>query len=153
MASIKHTAILSIEPLTVWHVLRQFGAISTWHPEVHLCVIAGGEETGDGGSVRTLYLINGEVIRERLHAIDNDEMTVSYGLTGPTMLVSSFSASLSLSRTGQGAQTLLEWAAHVVCDDDGLEARYESQIGEFVLSAIDGLAEHLGVSVRLDVEL
>lgn len=153
MASINHSAILSTEPLAVWHLLRQFGAISTWHPEVRLCIIAGGEDTGDGGSVRTLYLVNGEVLRERLHSIDNDEMTLSYVLTGPNVLVSSFSASLSVSSAEQGTQTLLEWSAHVVSDDEGLEARYESQVGEFVLSAMDGLAEHLGVSIRLDVEL
>ncbi|MGY4489875.1 hypothetical protein ACVW0A_000131 [Pseudomonas sp. TE3610] len=80
-------------------------------------------------------------------------MTLSYGLTGPNMLVSSFSASLRVSWAEQGSQTLLEWNAHVVSDDEGLEAPYESQVGEFVLSAMDGLAEHLGVSIRLDVEL
>lgn len=153
MALIKHSAILSTEPLMVWHLLRQFGAISTWHPQVRLCVIAGGEDTGDGGSVRTLYLVNGEVLRERLHSIDNNEMTMSYGLTGPNMLVSTFNASLSVSKAERSSQTLLEWSAHVVSGDEGLEALYESQVGEFVLSAMDGLAEHLGVGIRLDVEL
>lgn len=97
--------------------------------------------------------MSGQVLHERLMSIDNNEMTMTYGLTGPDMSVDKFTASLSVSRSGLGALSLLEWVAYVVACDDGLEARYESQVGEFVLNAMDGLAEHLGVSVRLDVEI
>lgn len=153
MAHINHSAMLSADPFDVWHLLRQFGAISTWHPEVRLCAIAGGEDTGNGGLVRTLYLVSGEVFHERLVAIDNDQMTMTYGLTGPNMSVEKFTASLSVSRSGSAASSLVEWSAQVEASDEGLEARYESLVGEFVLNAMDGLAKHLGVGVLLDVEM
>ena len=153
MVSTNHTAVIGCEPRTVWHLLRQFGAIHNWHPEVAQCVIATGEATGTGGSIRTLHLVSGEVISERLCAIDNRQMTMTYELTGSDIAAGDFVASLRVSHVGPGLQTLLEWTAHITTADKRAQSRSESLIGEFILSDMDGLAEHLGASIRLDIEI
>lgn len=149
MGTVNHTAIISADPTAVWHLLRQFGVIDTWHPQISSCVIEGGKVSGDGGSVRTLHLANGEVVHERLLAIDNDLMTMTYGLEDPEIPLENFCATLGISAGSDAQQSIFEWRARFEASDARMSARYESLIGEFILTGLDGLAGHLGVDVEI----
>lgn len=148
MSSINFAAIIGAEPYEIWHQLRQFGAIDKWHPDVRDCVIQGGKVSGDGGSVRTLNLHNGEVVHERLLAIDNNKMAMSYGLSSPRLLVENFSAHLQISPAADGMNSAVTWKARFDVGDQKAMANYESAIGEFILNGIQGLADHLGATVQ-----
>jgi uncharacterized protein YndB with AHSA1/START domain len=150
MISINHTAILDAEPEAVWHLLRQFGAIDSWHAHITSCVIQGGKVSGDGGSIRTLHMADGEVLHERLLSIDNNEMTMTYGLCDSGVPLESYAATLSVSIAEDGHRTLFTWQASFEAGNDSTVARYECLIGEFILTGLDGLAEHFGVGVELD---
>lgn len=149
MSSITFAAVIGAEPFEVWHQLRQFGAIDKWHTDVRDCVIQGGMVSGDGGSVRILNLHNGEVVHERLLAIDNDKMTMSYGLSSPRLLVEDFSADLQISPAADGMNSAVIWRARFEACDQKAMANYESAIGEFILNGIQGLADLLGATVQL----
>ena len=149
MATINHTAVISAEPTAVWHLLRQFGVIDTWHPQITTCVIEGGKVSGDGGSIRTLHLLNGEVVHERLLAIDNDQMTMTYGLSDSSLPFKNFRATVGISALSDGAQSAFRWKACFDAGDNAVSAKYESLIGEFILEGLDGLADHLGATVEL----
>jgi hypothetical protein len=150
MISINHTAILDAEPEAVWHLLRQFGAIDSWHAQITSCVIEGGKVSGDGGSIRTLHMADGAVLQERLLSIDNNEMTMTYGLCDSGVPLESYSATLSVIAAQDGHRTLFTWQASFEAGNDSTAARYESLIGEFILTGLDGLAEHLEIGVELD---
>jgi len=150
MTLINHIAILDAEPEMVWHLLRQFGSIDSWHAQITSCVIEGGNVSGDGGSIRTLHMAEGEVLHERLLSIDNNEMTMTYGLCDSGVALESYSATLSVRPAEDGHRTLFTWQASFEAEDDSTAARYESLIGEFILAGLDGLGEHLGVGVDLD---
>jgi hypothetical protein len=149
MATITHTAVINAEPLAVWHLLRQFGVIDTWHPQIATCKIEGGKVSGDGGSLRTLELLDGQVIQERLLAIDNNQMTLTYGLDGTELPLDNFRATLGIRPAADGEHSLFEWRARFEAGDEALMAEYETRIGDFIRDGLDGLGERLGAQVEL----
>lgn len=150
VTTIIHTALISAEPEAVWHLLRQFGVIDIWHPQIDSCVIEGGKYSGDGGSVRTLHLLGSEVVHERLLSIDNDQMTMTYGLSDSGIPLDDFSATVGVSLADDGVHSAVKWTACFEASDADIAARYESLIGEFILDGLDGLADHLGAAMALD---
>jgi carbon monoxide dehydrogenase subunit G len=150
VTTINHTALISVDPEAVWHLLRQFGVIDAWHPQIDSCVIEGGKYSGDGGSIRTLHLLGSKVVHERLLAIDNDRMTMTYGLTDPGIPLDHFCATVGVTPAGDGVQSTVNWTARFEARDATVAAEYESLIGEFILNGLDGLADHLGAPMELE---
>lgn len=147
MATIQHAVVIDAEPGAVWHLLRQFGVIDTWHPQISQCVIEGGKVSGDGGSVRTLQLVNGKAIHERLLSIDNEQMTLTYGLSGAELPLQAFSATVGVRPVDDGRRSEFQWQASFEGVDAAAAAEYETLIDQYILNGMDGLAEHLGSAV------
>lgn len=152
VVSLNHRAIIEAPTHTIWHLLRQFGAISTWHPDVGHCVIAGGDTSGDGGAVRTLFLHPGDVIHERLLSIDNHEMSMIYGLRGSDVPITDFEACLRVTSEKADTRAIVEWSTRFDSADKIAEARYRAFLQRFVLNGLEGLGAHLGVSMRVDAK-
>jgi len=146
MSSITHTVLIDAAPLSVWHLLRQFGLVDTWHPQITSCVIEDGKASDDGGSIRTLRLASGDLIHERLLSIDNDQMTMTYGLTGTDIPLDDYASTLSVKPTANGEQSTLQWGASFTSADEQVTTQYESLIDEFILAGLSGMAQRLGAS-------
>ena len=148
MTTIQHAALIDAEPGAVWHLLRQFGVIDTWHPQISECVIEGGKVSGDGGSIRTLNMVSGEVIHERLLAIDNERMTLTYGLSDAALPLEDFSATVGVRAVDDGRRSEFQWQASFEGIDEAAATKYRSLLDQYILEGIDGLAQHLGSAAR-----
>lgn len=149
MGSINHTAIITTEPIAVWHVLRRFGSIEAWHPGVTRSVIQDGEVSGDGGSVRTLNHTSGEVTQERLLAINNDSMTMTYGLVGSDRPLGNVMATVEIHAMPYSSYSLLHWTVDFDTADERVATTCESEIGEYLLNGLIGLAQHLEAELKV----
>ena len=148
MSAITHTVLLDAAPVSVWHLLRQFGLADTWHPQITSCVIEDGDASDDGGSIRTLRLASGDLIHERLLSIDNDQMTMTYGLTGTEIPLDDYAATLSVKPAANGEQTTLQWGVSFHAADEDVARHYEALIGEFILDGLSGMAGSLGAAMK-----
>lgn len=148
MGSINHTAIISTEPHAVWHVLRRFGSVDEWHLEVTRSVIQDGGVSGDGGSVRTLSHSGGEVTQERLLAINNDSMTMTYGIVGSDISLGNVMATVEIHAMPYSSYSLLNWTFDLDATDKHVIAKCESEMSKYVLSGLMGLAQHLEAEIE-----
>jgi hypothetical protein len=91
---------LSAPPDQVWAVIGQFGAV--WHP-----LVAKVQLTGEGiGRLRTMDLVDGKQMVERLETIDNAKRLYSYGLISGIGAVD-YTGRLEVKPSGGGS--LVEW--------------------------------------------
>lgn len=94
----------------VWAIIRDFCAISTWHPAIVKCEGSGGNEPG-ATRVLTLGEENGPTITEELMAWDDAGMTYKYKITDvdvKVLPVTTYSAFLSV-KDGDGGTSTVEW--------------------------------------------
>ncbi|WP_455922666.1 SRPBCC family protein [Pseudomonas putida] len=151
MASIHHRATLSVEPEAVWHLLNQFYATNMWHDRIAVSSMERSNQSSRKESSRTLQLAEGEVIQERLLFIDAGRMTMTYGLSDSEGAFKEYASTVSVKPVQDGHQAQLEWQASFTTNDDSVDARYESLLGEFILEGLDGVAEHLGVEGEIEL--
>lgn len=92
----------------VWELFSDFGGVARLYPREGLPPlppITGVEVTGDGlGSVRTVHMLEGDPVRERLTRCDRDSLVIEYEALSLPIGVASFSARIQLRRAaGDGA--------------------------------------------------
>lgn len=97
--TVKRSAHLPIDAASLWRRIGGFGRLDAWHPVVASCVVdeAGGE------TVRTLTTGDGAVLRERLIAASDADMTYSYAILESPLPVADYSATLSVAPAGSGS--------------------------------------------------
>ena len=91
------------------------------------------------------------MIQERLLFIDAGRMTMTYGLSDSEGAFKEYASTVSVKPVQDGHQAQLEWQASFTTNDDSVDARYESLLGEFILEGLDGVAEHLGVESEIEL--
>lgn len=78
------SAVIPASVEQVWASLRDFDGLPVWHPGIASSEIEDGRRAGEVGCVRRLVTGDGDVIRERLMALDDVERSVEYEiLAGP----------------------------------------------------------------------
>ena len=71
-------AIIDAPPELIWKVLRDFTAVAQWHPAVEDCIIEGGGPADRVGAVRAIHLRDGALLRQRVTALSDKDMSYSY---------------------------------------------------------------------------
>lgn len=105
---------------TVWARIGDFGTIHEWHPAVVSCSVEGNHI----GSVRTLTLGDGAVIKERLDTHADAAMSFKYSLVDHPLPVDDYHAEVRAVDNGDGTSTM-HWTssfeATVVSDEEAKE--------------------------------
>jgi len=92
-----------------WDRVGGWATVHEWHP-----VIAKTETEGDGvGSLRTLTLGDGAVLKERLDAQDAAGMSYEYSFVEHPLPVDNYHGKISVADNGDGTSTL-RWEANFV---------------------------------------
>jgi hypothetical protein len=125
------STVIAAPVAEVWRVIRDFNALPDWTPFVRDSRIEGGIRGDQVGCIRNFTLRDGGVIRERLLALSDYEMSCSYAILESPMAVSDYIATLGLTPITETSQTFAFWQADFDCSPDR-EAALAAQIGQGV---------------------
>src|SRR3984885_10136644 len=95
---------------TVWHAVRDFNALNTWHPAVATDEIVEGTNN-KAGAVRLLTLKGGGTIKEKLLAFDAAGRSFKYAILEGVLPVSDYTSTFSVKSAGKN-QSSVTWTGH-----------------------------------------
>jgi hypothetical protein len=107
MAKVSSSTELPVPAKSVWDVIGNFNAMPDWHPAVQKSEV----KKEDGTTVRTLSLMGGGTIEEKLEQIDDKERLYSYSILSGPLPVSNYTATLRVRDSGDGKSCTVEWAS------------------------------------------
>jgi Polyketide cyclase / dehydrase and lipid transport len=104
---VTETVTINAAPAAVWAMVRDFGAMNTWHPAVEAVSAPDGNKVG---SRRTLTLKGGGKVVEDLETWNEAEKSFSYRMkeAGP-IPVTNYSSTLTVKAGSAANTTLVEW--------------------------------------------
>jgi hypothetical protein len=96
---------VAAKPDMIWQAIGSFGGIADWHP-----MVERAETTGKGeGSVRTLHLVGGGKLVEKLEQSNAGERRYSYTIVEGPLPVQGYSSEVHVVDNGDGTSTV-EWS-------------------------------------------
>jgi hypothetical protein len=131
---VQTTSIIDASVDRVWAAIRDFNGLPAWHPVIARSEIEDGKAPEQVGCVRAMRTHDGELIRERLLALDDLRHSFSYSILESGMGVRGYIASVTLHPLTQGGRTFGEWTAEFDCDEDRAEELHRF-IGQDVFAA------------------
>ena len=105
MSKISMSTKVGVSAEKVWELIGGFGALADWHPAVAKSEL----EEEDGATMRTLHLVGGGIIRERLERSDDEARTYTYSIVESPLPVANYSATIRVS--GEGDDCTVEWSS------------------------------------------
>lgn len=111
MTSICYNAIVDADSAHTWSVIKRFGGISRWHPAIQESVIESGGPDGLVGCVRRLTLEGGALLRERLLAIDDSDLSFTYCFEEAPLPVDNYVMTVKLVPLTDQPSTVIQWNA------------------------------------------
>lgn len=144
MASVEFCGLIETAAEPVWAVLRQFGRIEDWHPGIARSHIEGAQAGSLPGSVRHLQLLEGGVIRERLLALDDLEMQLSYRFEEAPLPLRDYVATVQVLALSGQPRAVVRWKARFDAETQAAGEHYQTVIRDLIVSGHDSLAAFLG---------
>lgn len=129
-----HVYVSSVIPAPaaeVWRIIRDFNALPDWTPFVADSRIESAMASDQIGCIRNFRLKGGGVIREKLLALSDYDLSCTYAILESPMGVTDYIATLSLTPVTETNATFAEWTADFLCPPDR-EAALVTQIGQGV---------------------
>ncbi len=108
MPQVTMSTKLAANPDELWKLLGGFAKIADWHPAVERAELQG--EEGRKGTIRTLHLVGGGEIVERLEEISPNERVYRYSIQQGPLPVGSYDAEIRVKDNGDGTSTV-EWSS------------------------------------------
>ena len=111
MAEVYVSSVISAPAAAVWRVVRDFNGLPAWTPFVAESRIEQSMAADQVGCIRNFRLKDGGVIRERLLALSDYDMTCTYSILESPMGVENYIATLALAPVTDGNATFASWKA------------------------------------------
>ena len=105
MAKVNMTTQLGVPAQAVWSVIGGFNALPDWHPAIEKSEL---DEEG-GAKIRTLSLVGGGTIVERLEQVDDSERAYTYSILSGPIPVADYVATIRVREARQGCT--IEWSS------------------------------------------
>lgn len=97
---VKREVEVDAAPATVWKMIGNFNHLDVWHPALTASTVQGPDSKV--GSVRTLVLVDGAKITEKLTARSDSKMSYSYTILSGPLPVQKYESTLSVTAAGPG---------------------------------------------------
>ncbi len=110
MAKVDMKVGLNVSSDAVWKLIGGFNALPDWHPAVEK------SELAEEGNMRSLSLVGGGTIVEKLIKIDDQERVYSYSIVDSQLPVANYVATISVKDDGDGNSTV-EWSSEFEAED------------------------------------
>jgi hypothetical protein len=105
MSKVKMATELPVAAQRVWELIGGFNALPDWHPAVAKSKV---EKSGDD-VIRTLSLVGGGTIVEKLETISDAERAYSYSIQDSPLPVADYMATIDVKEDDSGHCTV-EWS-------------------------------------------
>ena len=106
MPKVSSTTELPVPAQAVWSVIGNFNGLPDWHPAVQK-----SESKSDGGTtLRTVTLMGGGTIEEKLEEIDEHERLYTYSILSSPLPVANYTATLRV-REAESGGCMVEWSS------------------------------------------
>ena len=103
MAKVDMQTELNVAADQVWALIGGFNTLPDWHPSVEK------SELQEEGSVRTISLVGGGSITEKLEKIDEKERMYSYSIVEGSLPVSNYTSIIRVQEKDDG-KTVVSWS-------------------------------------------
>lgn len=97
--TVTESVVIDIAPDEIWSTVRDFDALSLWHPAVEGSDITAGENNKPGAE-RHITLASGGTLDERLIAWDDQNMRYSYEMLDGALPVKNYRATIAVLPDG-----------------------------------------------------
>jgi mxaD protein len=108
--TVSKTVSIDAPAAKIWHTVRDFNALNTWHPAVATDEIVEGKNNAVG-AVRLLTLKGGGTIKEKLLAFDPAGRSFKYAILEGVLPVSDYTSSLTVKSAGKNKSSVT-WSGH-----------------------------------------
>ena len=144
MARVYTSTVINASADKVWERVRDFNALSRWHPLISDSRIEDGLPSDKVGCIRNFNLQNGENIREQLLGLSDYDLYCTYSILESPMPLSDYIATLRLTPITDGERCFAEWTAEFSCEPSE-EEQLVNGIGTDVFQGgFDALKRHFG---------
>ena len=116
MARVYVSSIVGAPVGAVWERIRNFDALSVWHPLIRESRIENADASDRVGCVRALTLQDGSTVREQLLGLSDFDLFCTYSILESSMGVENYVATLRLTPVTEGDRSFIEWSAEFDCD-------------------------------------
>lgn len=143
MPSVHYNALIDSGANQVWKLLKQFGGISQWHPAISESSIEDSQPDGVVGCIRRLTLENGAMLRERLLAVDDSQLSFSYRFEEAPLPVDDYVMTVKLIPICGQEQALIQWSARFDNREPDPLGRQLDVIRDLIVGGHDSLQAYL----------
>ncbi len=143
MSTVEFCALVDSDAGQVWSILRQFGRIQAWHPGIVESHIEQQQADSLPGVVRQLRLRDGGVVRERLLALDDRQLCLTYRFEEAPLPLQDYVASVRVLGLSGQARAVVHWQASFTAPTLASAADYQALISDLIVAGHDGLALYL----------
>jgi Polyketide cyclase / dehydrase and lipid transport len=134
MPKIYASSVIPAPAAEVWRLIRDFNALPAWTPFAAESRIEQNQPSDRIGCIRNLRLVDGGLVRERLLALSDYDLSCTYAILESPMGVENYVATLSLTPVTDANATFAAWQADFDCPP-GREDALIRQIGTGVFQA------------------
>ena len=145
MIHVMASSVINAPVLSVWGLVRDFGALGGWLPGVKSCVIEDDAPGDRVGALRRLEMGDVGVIREQLLALSDVDHAVTFSIIEATLPIWNYRSTITLLPITDGDRTFIRWRGQFEAAIEhaaSMEARMPTGIYQ---PAFDRLAEILAL--------
>ncbi|MGF1641562.1 MAG: SRPBCC family protein [Rhodospirillales bacterium] len=136
MAKVSMSTSLPVPAAEVWKLIGGFNALPDWHPAVEC------SELADGGRIRTLTLLGGAKIVEKLEYANDGMRTYSYSIVDSPLPVANYWATIELIERRDGTCSV-SWSSDFE-PRDASESEAVAAVQRIYQQGFDNLREIFG---------
>ena len=107
MPKVTMSTPVAMNPKALWDAMGKFSAIGDWHPAIEKADADGESQ----GSVRTLALVGGGKITERLEEVSDTERVYRYSIMDSPLPVANYNSEIRVKDNGDGT-SVVEWSSN-----------------------------------------
>jgi Polyketide cyclase / dehydrase and lipid transport len=111
------SSVIDASAEAVWDVVRDFNALSRWHPLIADSRIENSQAADKVGCIREIRLRDGARIREQLLTLSDFDYQCTYSILESPMPMTNYIATLKLTPITDGNRSFAEWSAEFECDE------------------------------------
>lgn len=102
MVNVKMSTELDVSPDALWEFIGKFNSLPDWHPAVEQ------SELKNEGSVRTLKLVGGGTIEEKLVSHNNSEREYRYSIVDSPLPLANYTATIKVRSDESGNKSIVD---------------------------------------------
>lgn len=142
MPTIKVSSVIDAPIEKVWHRIRDFNGLPSWHPRMVESEIEDGKAATEIGCVRNFKVASGATIREKLLAFSDDEHLTTYSIIGHPAPISNHTATLKLERVTDGDRTFAIWTSQFDAPAEKADEIAKGMAANVFQGGFDALKDH-----------